>query len=182
MMHYYYISLFNALLLIDAERKNKPVELLYAVPAECEGLSRITYTIDASDCKVLWDRSVRISVSLYIFMDLCVLCSVYILSTFFVTDIFSTACITYFLVNLLLKSSLFCHGKLFLVLNINTLRWCFAPLVWKDHCLTFCFIVAIFVHSDSRKIYFHTFFLIFYAVAMGNGGHSKNKQQYFVKP
>ena len=38
------------------------------------------------------------------------------------------------------------------------LRWCFAPLVWKDHCLTFCFIVAIFVNSDSRKIYFHTFF------------------------
>ena len=37
-------------------------------------------------------------------------------------------------------------------------RWCFAPLVWKDHCLTFCFIVAIFVNSDSRKIYFHTFF------------------------
>ena len=38
------------------------------------------------------------------------------------------------------------------------LRWCFALLVWKDHCLTFFFIVAIFVNSDSRKIYFHTFF------------------------
>lgn len=35
-------------------KKSKPVELLYTVP-ECEGLSRITYTIDANDCKVLWD-------------------------------------------------------------------------------------------------------------------------------
>ena len=65
MMHY--ISLFKILPLIDAEKKNKPVELLYAVPAECEGLSRITYTTDASDCKVLWDRSVRVSVSLYFY-------------------------------------------------------------------------------------------------------------------
>ncbi|KAK7114847.1 centromere protein L-like [Littorina saxatilis] len=38
-----------------AERKNKPVELLYSVPEECEGLSRITYTINAEDCKTLWD-------------------------------------------------------------------------------------------------------------------------------
>ena len=82
MMHYYYINMFNTWLLIDTEKKNKPVELLYAVPAECEGLSQITYTIDASDCKVLWDRSVRVSVSLYIFRDLYVLCRVYILSTF----------------------------------------------------------------------------------------------------
>ena len=43
-------------------------------------------------------------------------------------------------------------------LSDTRLRWCFAPLVWKDHCLTFFFIVAIFVNSDSRKIYFHTFF------------------------
>ncbi|KAK7474993.1 hypothetical protein BaRGS_00033740, partial [Batillaria attramentaria] len=40
---------------IDLDRKSKPVELLYTVPAECEGVSRITYTIDANDCKVLWD-------------------------------------------------------------------------------------------------------------------------------
>lgn len=36
--------------------KTKPVELLYAVPKECEGLSRITYNIDPEDCKDLWER------------------------------------------------------------------------------------------------------------------------------
>ncbi|XP_076470491.1 centromere protein L-like [Babylonia areolata] len=40
---------------VSEERKNKSVELLYAAPEECEGLSRITYTIDAMDCKALWD-------------------------------------------------------------------------------------------------------------------------------
>ncbi|XP_025115829.1 centromere protein L-like [Pomacea canaliculata] len=36
-------------------RKSKPVELLYTVPEYCSGMTKITYTIDADDCKVLWD-------------------------------------------------------------------------------------------------------------------------------
>ncbi|KAL8571951.1 hypothetical protein ACOMHN_026163 [Nucella lapillus] len=38
-----------------AEKKNKPIQLLYTVPKECEGLSRVTYTVDPSDSKRLWD-------------------------------------------------------------------------------------------------------------------------------
>ncbi|XP_046359935.2 centromere protein L-like [Haliotis rufescens] len=35
--------------------KSKPVELLYTVPEEVEGLKKITYSIDAEDCQRLWD-------------------------------------------------------------------------------------------------------------------------------
>ncbi|XP_033754986.1 centromere protein L-like [Pecten maximus] len=36
--------------------KTKPVELLYSVPKECEGLTSINYSIDPEDCKDLWER------------------------------------------------------------------------------------------------------------------------------
>ncbi|KAL5022088.1 hypothetical protein ScPMuIL_001243 [Solemya velum] len=36
-------------------QKSKQVELLYKVPAECEGMSKITYSLCAQDCKDLWD-------------------------------------------------------------------------------------------------------------------------------
>lgn len=42
--------------IVLAGRKSKPVELLYTVPEYCSGMTKITYTIDADDCKVLWDR------------------------------------------------------------------------------------------------------------------------------
>lgn len=37
------------------EGGTKPVELVYTVPKECEGLNTITMTIQATDCKDLWD-------------------------------------------------------------------------------------------------------------------------------
>ncbi|XP_021365858.1 centromere protein L-like [Mizuhopecten yessoensis] len=36
--------------------KTKPVELLYSVPKECEGLTSINYSIDPEDCQDLWER------------------------------------------------------------------------------------------------------------------------------
>ncbi|XP_060080286.1 centromere protein L-like [Ylistrum balloti] len=36
--------------------KTKPVEFLYSVPKECEGLSSINYSIDPEDCQDLWER------------------------------------------------------------------------------------------------------------------------------
>ncbi|XP_046577135.1 centromere protein L-like [Haliotis rubra] len=35
--------------------KKKPVELVYTVPEEVEGLRKITYSIDPEDCQRLWD-------------------------------------------------------------------------------------------------------------------------------
>ncbi|XP_013379335.1 centromere protein L-like isoform X1 [Lingula anatina] len=39
---------------VETDIGHKPVELLYRVP-QVEGLSSITYTINAGDCKALWD-------------------------------------------------------------------------------------------------------------------------------
>lgn len=36
--------------------KNKPVELIYLVPSECEGIKKVTYTIQAEDCLKVWNR------------------------------------------------------------------------------------------------------------------------------
>ena len=37
------------------EKRNKPVELVYKVPDEVEGLSHITMDIDAKDCQKIWN-------------------------------------------------------------------------------------------------------------------------------
>nr|XP_034337799.1 centromere protein L [Crassostrea gigas] len=41
--------------LANTNRKNKPVELVYQVPSECEGIKKITYTIEAADCLRVWN-------------------------------------------------------------------------------------------------------------------------------
>lgn len=40
----------------DPVHRSKPVELLYKTPSECKGIDKITYTIEATDVKDLWDR------------------------------------------------------------------------------------------------------------------------------
>nr|XP_022345678.1 centromere protein L-like [Crassostrea virginica] len=41
--------------LANSKRKNKPVELVYQVPSECEGIKKITYSIEADDCLRVWN-------------------------------------------------------------------------------------------------------------------------------
>ncbi|XP_048735580.1 centromere protein L-like isoform X2 [Ostrea edulis] len=41
--------------LADTGHKNKPVELIYLVPSECEGIKKVTYTIQAEDCLKVWN-------------------------------------------------------------------------------------------------------------------------------
>ncbi|XP_063441770.1 centromere protein L-like [Mytilus trossulus] len=36
--------------------KSKPVELLYKTPSDCKGIDKITFTIESTDVKDLWDR------------------------------------------------------------------------------------------------------------------------------
>ncbi|KAK3085957.1 hypothetical protein FSP39_011293, partial [Pinctada imbricata] len=38
----------------DPVHRSKPVQLVYSVPKRCEGISRITYTIQPDDCLRLW--------------------------------------------------------------------------------------------------------------------------------
>lgn len=37
-------------------QKSKPVELLYKTPSECNGIDKVTFTVEATDVKDLWDR------------------------------------------------------------------------------------------------------------------------------
>lgn len=41
--------------LSNTNRKKKPVELVYQVPSECEGIKKVTYTIEAEDCLKVWN-------------------------------------------------------------------------------------------------------------------------------
>ena len=50
------VNVYKLLSYVYAETKSRPVQLVYIPPDEVKGLSKLTYDIDARDCRKLWER------------------------------------------------------------------------------------------------------------------------------